>query len=150
MDLLQQFQGVLGSLLLGGLFYFFFHLLNLLLNHRWIRIFWYLLQPVYFFLCTIGYYEFLCYFTYGIYNLFFTLSLLTGMILYYFFYRKGIVSMMNPVVSKIDLKLNRWSFKKSKAYRRFQKRKKKRQERKKKRQEINERKKSRKKQKQTS
>ncbi len=150
MDLLQQFQGVLGSLLLGGLFYFFFHLLNLLLDHRGIRFFWYLLQPVYFFSCTIAYYLFLCTFTYGIYNFFFTLSLLAGFLLYFFFYRNGVLSLMRPIASKIDSRLNGWSFKKTGIYLRWQKRKRKRREKREAKSEKRRIKKAKKEQKQTA
>ena len=102
MDLLQQFQGVLGSLVLGGLLLFFFHIFQALLKHKYLLVFWYIFQIVYFLGFAIGYYVFLCEYTYGIYNFFFTLSLITGSALYIFFYSEGVKRILKPIIEKID------------------------------------------------
>lgn len=107
MNLLQQFQGVLGSLLLGGLFYFFFELLKIGFNHKYLKLIWYIVQPVYFLSAAYIYYLFLCFFTYGIYNFFFTISLFGGIIIYHLFYHPNINKALSPLSRRIDLKINR-------------------------------------------
>ncbi len=114
MDLLQQFQGVLGSLLLGGLFYFGLSIINILLKHRFLIILWYILLPLYFATCTISYYVFMCYFTYGIYNFFFTFSLLGGMLIYHILYLPGLERITMPFKNKIDNKMKKIKLKKIK------------------------------------
>ena len=112
MDLLQQFQGVLGSLLLGGLFYFGLSIINILLKHRFLIVLWYILLPLYFITCTISYYVFMCYFTYGIYNFFFTFSLLGGMLIYHILYLPGLERITLPIRNKIDSKMKKIKLKK--------------------------------------
>lgn len=112
MNLLQQFQGVLGSLLLGGLFYFGLTLINVFLKHRFLYWIYYIFTPLYFFVCVILYYLFLCYFTYGIYNFFFTISLFLGMIIYHILYLPGINKLLLPVKNKIDIKMKKIKVKK--------------------------------------
>lgn len=112
MDLLQQFQGVLGSLLLGGLFYFGLSVINILLKHRFLIVLWYILLPLYFAIFTISYYVFMCYFTYGIYNFFFTFSLLGGMLIYHILYLPGVERITMPIRNKIDSKMKKVKLKK--------------------------------------
>ena len=102
MNLLQQFQGVLGSLMLGGLLLFFFHFFQTFFNHKYLRFFWYAFQALYFLSFAVGYYVFLCEYTYGIYNFFFTLSLISGSFLYLAFYKEGVKRLLNPISKKID------------------------------------------------
>ena len=102
MDLLSQFQGVLGSLMLGGLFLFFFQVFQSLLKHKYLMLIWYIFQTIYFFGFAFGYYFFLCEYTFGIYNFFFTLSLILGALLYLIFYQKGVKRILDPVKEKID------------------------------------------------
>ena len=54
MNLLQQFQGVLGSLMLGGLLLFFFHFFQTFFNHKYLRFFWYAFQALYFLSFAVG------------------------------------------------------------------------------------------------
>ncbi len=128
MNLLQQFQGVLGSLLLGGLFYFGLSLINAFFKHRFLYWVYYILTPIYFLICVILYYLFLCYFTYGIYNFFFTISLFLGMIIYHILYLPGVNKLLLPIKNKIDNKMKKIKFKKFHKKKRQKKNKKARQQ----------------------
>ena len=105
MNLLQQFQGIIGSLILGGLFCFIYLCLKSLLNHKYLIVLWMILQPLYFLLVMSLYHIFLCEFTFGIYNIFFTLSLVVGVCLYLYFYHSKIKILLLKVEKKIDLKI---------------------------------------------
>ena len=105
MDLLQQFQGVIGSLILGGLFCFIFLLFNALLSHRFIKVLWILIQPILFLSFTFLYHVFLCEFTYGIYNIFFTLSLIVGIVIYLLVYHPWIKKRLNKISNYIEAKI---------------------------------------------
>lgn len=107
MELLQQFQGVLGSLLLGGCFCFGFTFFKTFLNHKYLKIIWIPFQICYCLLAAYLYYLFLCVFTYGIYNFFFTLSLILGMIIYVKFYYPKLNVLFAPINEKIEKKLKK-------------------------------------------
>ena len=114
MELLQQFQGVLGSLLLGGCFCFVYNLLRVLFNHKFLVVVWIPLQVIYCLFSSYLYYLFLCVFTYGIYNFFFTISLISGMLIYGKFYYPKLKIIFDRIGNKIDFEISKIKLKKHK------------------------------------
>ena len=106
MTLLQQFQGVIGSLVIGGLFAFVYTSVKAFLNHKGIKWIWYFFQIVLLFSMTYIYYLFLCYYTYGIYNFFFTISFICGVLIYVFLYYPKYKKVLTKISSFIDKRLN--------------------------------------------
>jgi hypothetical protein len=84
MNLINQFQGVIGSFFIG-----FFSLMVIHpVTYIWKRIIVinFILILISSLILTISYYLFLTHFTYGIFNIFFIISLFGGMIIYFVFY----------------------------------------------------------------
>lgn len=102
MGLLNQFQGVFGSILLGGLFFFCYDLLKSIFKHHYFIWLWIIIQLIFFFTSAYLYYLFMCFFTYGVYNIFFTLSFLLGLILYHVFYASKLNFIYDKIFKKID------------------------------------------------
>lgn len=116
MTLIQQFQGVIGSLVIGGLFAFIYTSLKSIFNHKGIRWFWYIFQIIILFLMTYIYYLFLCYYTYGIYNFFFTISFIGGVLIYVFIYYPKYKNILIKVSSYIDKRINNLKLKVKKIF----------------------------------
>lgn len=85
MELLNQFQGFIGSVGFGFFFFLFIHPINVVFKKT--TPFIKTIIFVFFFLIgTYSYFLFLVKFTFGIMNIFYPLSLVIGSLFYYYFY----------------------------------------------------------------
>ena len=85
MGLLSQFQGFLGTIGFGFFFYMAFHLIYKIVKKSsfFIKIPLFLIM---FIGTTILYFSFLVKYTYGIFNIFYPLSFIIGILFYHYFY----------------------------------------------------------------
>ena len=103
MDLLQQFQGFIGSIGFGFFFLMFFLAVYRFLNK--INIF--IKGPIFvlvFLLGTYLYFLFLVSYVYGIFNVFYPLSLLIGGMFYYLFFYDDFNKYYYYLIKKVRLK----------------------------------------------
>lgn len=111
MELLNQFQGFLGSIGFGFFFYLAFHLIyKIVKNHSFFIKF-----PVFliiFLFNTYLYFNFLVRYTFGIMNIFYPLSIFLGVLFYNTFYFNDFNKFYNYKINKmqklIKLKKDKW------------------------------------------
>ena len=85
MELINQFQGFLGTIGFGFFFYMLFHCIYKIVKNSS----FFIKFPAFltmFILSTILYYYFLVKHTFGIFNIFYPLSFLIGILFYHYFY----------------------------------------------------------------
>ena len=109
MDLINQFQGLFGSLFLGFFFMWFFHLFNKVFTSKLIII-GILLNLILFLGYTVVYLIFLFNRTRGVYNIFFLPALFIGSFLYERFYASYFEEIFIMMQKKLKEMIN--SFKK--------------------------------------
>lgn len=85
MELLNQFQGFIGSIGFGFFFIMFFHFV-FCMTKRFNIFLKFIIDIGVFLLFTYLYFLFLLKYTYGILNIFYPLSILIGILFYYMFY----------------------------------------------------------------
>jgi hypothetical protein len=111
MELLNQFQGFIGSIGFGFFFYMTFHPIYRALYQSNILI----KTPIFiaiFLIFTYSYYLFLSNYVYGILNIFYPLSIVLGIAIYHMFYFSHFNKLYRKVFEKIEklikLKLKKW------------------------------------------
>lgn len=111
MELLNQFQGFIGSIGFGFFFNMFFHLIYKIIKKQIIFIKFPICLSIFLF-GTYKYYLFLINYTYGIMNIFYPLSIFIGFVFYQFFYYPKFNMFYNRLIMKtqtlIKLKYNKW------------------------------------------
>lgn len=108
MELLNQFQGFIGSIGFGFFFYMFFHPINNFLNQCNLFVKVVIFLSIFLFLSYL-YFLFLVKYTFGIFNIFYPLSILIGVLTYYLFYYESFDRCYFVLISKISssIKLKR-------------------------------------------
>lgn len=111
MDLLNQFQGFIGSIGFGFSFYMVFHPYLKIINRTtiFIKI---CAIPLFFLIGTYLYFKFLVKYTYGILNIFYPLSIFIGVMFYHLFYYENFeglyISLIEKISSSIKLKIHKF------------------------------------------
>ena len=102
MNLLNQFQGFIGSIGFGFFFYMFFHPLERSLKKTSLLIKGLIILSS-FLLGTYLYFLFLVNYTYGIMNVFYPLSVLLGVLFYHIFYFEKFDDVYIRIINKLSL-----------------------------------------------
>lgn len=103
MELINQFQGFLGSIAFGFFFTMLFQFVWNLIKKTsfFIKI---LIVPTCFIGTTILYFFFLVKYVYGIMNIFYPLAIFIGILFYYFFYYRDFAKYYSYIGNRIELK----------------------------------------------
>ena len=101
MDLLNQFQGFIGSIGFGFFFYLFFHPIERIFKQSSLFIRG-IIVPLVFCSATYFYFLFLVKYTYGILNIFYPLSILIGALFYHLFYFEYFDLFYNNLIIKVS------------------------------------------------
>lgn len=102
MELLQQFQSIIGSIFLGSIFLFCWTLFNRVFYSKKLIIIRIPFEILLFCLFSYLYYIFICNYSYGIFNIFYIPSLLLGAYLYYRFYAYHFECLFEKTASSIN------------------------------------------------
>ena len=113
MPLLSQFQTFIGSFFLGSFFLFTWTLFNRIFYSQKLFFIRIPFEILLFLLFSKTYYVFLCEYGYGLFNIFYILSLLLGMYFYYRFYaysfelffEKVAISLKRIIIIPFELKI---------------------------------------------